>query len=151
MQMYIVLKKKHEKEKINEYLFKYIYIYIYTHRHPGVDRIWTFQKTQVNFLSSTLDFLVQDDNIYIYIYIHKQAISHSKNHTRVARKPQPLSNLKWMFILPQETCTCPSSTNTSHTAWNMRSRHFSAMFGHEKWRWANPISLVEIVCEVFLL
>ena len=67
-----------------------VQIYIYTHRHPGVDRIWTFQKTQVNFLSSTLDFLVQDDNIYI----HKQAISHSKNHTRVARKPQPLSNLK---------------------------------------------------------
>ena len=44
-----------------------VQIYIYTHRHPGVDRIWTFQKTQVNFLSSTLDFLVQDDNIYIYI------------------------------------------------------------------------------------
>ena len=66
-----------------------VHIYIYTHRHPGVDRIWTFQKTQVNFLRTPLDFLVQDDNIYIYIYKyrHKQAISHSKNHTCVARKP----------------------------------------------------------------
>ena len=58
----------------------HIYIYIYIYRHPGVHRIWKFEKTHYKNGNGVkkLVFLLQDYYItiykcvymYIYIYIY---------------------------------------------------------------------------------
>jgi hypothetical protein len=50
-----------------------IYIHTYIHSHPGVDRIWKFQKIRTKKLylpENPIFYLLQDDDIRIYIYIY---------------------------------------------------------------------------------
>ena len=51
----------------------YTYIYICVYHHLEVDRIWDFQA-DIIFLSGSFEisifYLLQDDYVYMYIYIY---------------------------------------------------------------------------------